>query len=161
MLVARLRIGIAKRRRLLGNQFRIGRADALQHFQDASPHLARLRMAADLVLREDQLAIDRDVKDAAGGRNQFPTADIVFDFAFVQDFVRQTDGIGLVSSSRAVLDDDVHSTLLHDAPPFLVAAVDARMIAQMDGNCKRISRRRLPPDPTGGPRGVKRGDRGG
>ena len=76
-------------------------------------------MTAHFVLGEDQLAIDSHIKDAAGARNQLPTADKVFDFTLVQNFVRQTDGIGLVSSSRAILDDDVHSTLLHESCPFM------------------------------------------
>ena len=73
-------------------------------------------MATDLLLGEDQLAVDRDIKYAAGSGDEFPTADEVFNVALVQDFVRQTDGNRLVSSSGAVLDDDVHSAFLHGAP---------------------------------------------
>lgn len=72
-------------------------------------------MAVNCLLGEDQLAVDANIKDAAGGRYQLPTADEVFDFTFVQDFIRQTDGVRLVSSSSAVLDYNIHSTFLHEA----------------------------------------------
>lgn len=114
-------IGFAKRLRLLGNHFCIGGADGLKRLHDAGAHFARLGMAANRMLRKDQLAVDGDVKDAAGARDQLPTADEVFDFTLVQNFVRQTDGLGLVSSSRAILDDNVHSTFLHETTPSAVS----------------------------------------
>ena len=77
-------------------------------------------MASDFFLGENQFAIDRDIKDAAGTGNELPTADEVLNIADVQDFVRQTDGIGLVSSSGAVFDDDVHDSVLHDALSLLI-----------------------------------------
>ena len=122
---------------LLGGQLEIGRADGLQRLQDAGPNFAGFRMAAHLVFREDQLAIDRDVKDAAGGRDQFPTADEILNFAFVQDLIRQTDGIGLVSSSGAILDDNIHSTFLHEISPLQsLGSYDASSIAQRRRDCK-------------------------
>ena len=56
------------------------------------------------ILRVDLLSIDRNLKHAAAGRNQLERADVLFEF---QEFFRQTDGLGLVVSSRAILDGDV------------------------------------------------------
>ena len=100
--------------RLLGSQFKISRPNRLQHLHDAGPNFTGFRMAAHFLLRKDQLAVDPDVKYSTGGGNHFPAADEILDFAFVQDFVRQTDGIRLVSSSRAILDDNIRSSFLHD-----------------------------------------------
>ncbi len=106
---------------LLGYQLDVG---GFQCFQDASSHFAGFGMAAHFLLGENQLPIDGDIKDAASAGNQLPTAYVKLNFALVQDFVRQTDGLWLVSSSGAILDDDVHSTLLHGTAPFLLASSD-------------------------------------
>lgn len=121
-----LRIGFNDAGFLLRRQLGLGFADRLQRFQDASADFAGLGMASDFLLGEDQLAINRYVEDAAGAGNQLPTADVMLNVAFVQDFVRQTDGLGLVSSSRAILDDDIHSTLLHEIAPFQLASSDGK-----------------------------------
>lgn len=115
---------------LAGSHFDIGRADFVQDSADGSADLARFGMTPDFFLAEDAFAIDPDIKDAAGARDQFPTADVVFDIAFVQDFVRQTDGNGLVPSSGTILNDNFHSTYLHDARSLCFAAVDTSSIAK-------------------------------
>lgn len=109
---------------LLGRQLDIGGFDSLYSFQDAGANFAGFRVPAHFLLGEDQLAIDPDIEDSTGGRYQLPTADVELNVALLQNFVRQTDGIGLVPSSRAVLDDDLHSTLLHGIAPFLPASSD-------------------------------------
>ena len=95
-----------------------GRAQRFQNFQDAGADLPRLGMAVDLLLGEDKLAVDAHVKDAAGAWNHVPAFDINFDFALVENFVRQTDGNGCVVSSRAVFNDNVHQSLLHESASF-------------------------------------------
>ena len=106
--------GLIGRMALVASQFKIRRANRIQHTHDSAADFTRFGLTTDLFLGKDQFAVYRDVKYAAGAGYQLPTAHKVFDFAFVQDFVRQTDGNRLVSSSGAVLDDDVHSAFLHD-----------------------------------------------
>jgi hypothetical protein len=55
------------------------------------------------LLAEDAAAIDADFKDPACGRDQLERAEVQLE---PKDFLRQTDGLGLIVSSRAVLDDD-------------------------------------------------------
>jgi hypothetical protein len=59
-----------------------------------------------LKFRMHGLAIDRDFKCAATGRNQFQRPDVLLEF---EEFVRQTDGMRLVISSRAILDGDIQA----------------------------------------------------
>jgi hypothetical protein len=59
-------------------------------------------MTTQSFLGKDQFVIDRDLKAATAGRNQLPFGDKVFDFTFVQDGVRQTDGAGCVVSGGAI-----------------------------------------------------------
>ena len=78
----------------------------LQHGANGRLHFARRGMPADRLFTKDQLPVHDDVEDAAAGRNEPPRRDVVFQFALVQDFGRQTDGaLGMVSG-RAVLDAD-------------------------------------------------------
>lgn len=104
--------------RLVARQLEIGRPYAFERFQDTAADLAGFGMTTKLFFGKDQFAIDRDVKNATRAGDQVPTADKVFDFAFVQNFVRQTDGNRLMSSSSAVRDDDIHSAFLHELYPF-------------------------------------------
>ena len=87
-------------------------------------------MTANFLLGKDQLAIDGDIKDAAAARNELPTTDEVLNRPVFQDFVRQTDGIGLVPSSSAILDDNVHDSVLHDAHSLQqLASIDIRQFS--------------------------------
>ena len=52
------------------------------------------------------LSIDGDLKNAAACGNEFQRADVLFE---LQEFFRQTDGLRLVVSCRAVFDGDVQS----------------------------------------------------
>lgn len=134
--------GSARISSLFGGQFKVGWAHGFQHFQYAGPNFARFGMAARFLFGEDQLAIDPYVEYPARGRNHFPTTYEVFDFTLVQDLVRQTDGIGLVSSSGAILDDDLHSTFLHETSPFKFAffASDIAILAAAAGNANPLLR---------------------
>jgi hypothetical protein len=66
------------------------------------------------LLRVNRLPIDRDLKHAAAGRNQLQRTDVLFEF---QQFVRQTDGLRFVVSSRAIFDGNLecHSRILSSA----------------------------------------------
>ncbi len=59
------------------------------------------------MLRVNQLAVEIDVEDSTGTRDQER-----FDAERVFELCRQTDGFGLVVSLHAVGDRDVHETLL-------------------------------------------------
>lgn len=120
----------ARLRRLFGRQLKIGWAHRVQNFLNAGSHLARFGMPANGFLREDELAIDQDIKDAARAGNKLPTADEILNLTFVQNFVRQTDGIRLVSSSSAILDDDIHSAFLHDEAFPIAKGYDAHIITK-------------------------------
>lgn len=104
---------------LAGGHLYIGGADFLQGCAYRGADFTRLGMASDFFLAKDALAIDPNIKYAAAARHQFPAADVILDLALVQDFVRQTDGLGLVPSSGAVFDDDVHDPILHDTLSFI------------------------------------------
>ena len=99
---------------LISSQRSIGQAQRLQRFENAGADFARFGMAVNLLLGKDQLIIDPDVKDAAGAGDHVPAFDKNFNFALLENVVRQTDGNGCVVSSRAVLNLDVHQSLLHD-----------------------------------------------
>jgi hypothetical protein len=66
--------------------------------------LPRLRVAPEGLLREDQVAVHRDLEDATGGGHQ-PKLGVG---NFLLQLNRQTGGSGLVVSDDAVLDDDPH-----------------------------------------------------
>jgi hypothetical protein len=69
---------------------------------DRSLDLASGGKAAYLLLREDELAVQLDVEDAAASLDQLgPRAQLLL------QLVRQTGGAGQVVSSYAVLDGDV------------------------------------------------------
>jgi len=70
-------------------------------------------MAAKCFLGKDLVAIDGDFKQTARTGDQVPITNMNLDFAFVQDFVRQTDGARGVASSRAVFKCDVGNAVLH------------------------------------------------
>lgn len=54
----------------------------------------------------DQLAVDADLEPAAAGRHERQPAEGLFE---LQEFLRQTDGLRLVVSSRAIFDADVQA----------------------------------------------------
>ena len=86
----------------------------IQHFQDRFSDFARFRMAAQFFLAENQLAINGHFKATPLRRNQLPVSNKIFDFTFIQDLVRQTDGTWGVVSSCTVFNSDVHQWLLHN-----------------------------------------------
>jgi hypothetical protein len=57
------------------------------------------------------LPIDGDLKGAAAGRDQLERTDVLLE---LQEFLRQTDGMGLVVSSGAVFDADLDTHGLCD-----------------------------------------------
>ena len=62
-------------------------------------------MPIELLLAEDQLAVDRHFEDAAARGDNVPLGNLKF--KFLQNFVRQTDGFLSVASLRAIFDSDV------------------------------------------------------
>ena len=77
-------------------------ARGFQFFQHQFADFARFGVSFERQFGEHQFAVDGHFKLAAAGGNQFPTANIGFDFSFTQNFVRQTDGARRVFSNRAV-----------------------------------------------------------
>ena len=71
--------------------------------------LAGLRVPAEGLLGEDEIAVDRDFEDAAGRRDDDEGGHGVLHF--VQDLSRQTDGSVAISSLGAVFDADLHRAL--------------------------------------------------
>ncbi len=88
---------------------RLVRLIALRHARLTHPrqHLALLRETVELVLREDALAVDSDVEDAAATADQL---DLGLGMTALQ-LGLQTGGPGLVVSNAAVLDDDLHGAI--------------------------------------------------
>jgi hypothetical protein len=76
-----------------------------------------LREAPELLLREDQLAVDRDLEDAAGAGDQLGT-----DLRLPLDRIRQTGGARLVVSNHAVFDRYLHRVSLLGLEPSLAPA---------------------------------------
>ncbi len=66
-------------------------------------------MPLQLLLAEDELAVERHLKHAAARRNERPCLDIVLEFR--QDTGRQTDGSLGIASLGAVLHSDMQ--LIH------------------------------------------------
>lgn len=64
-------------------------------------------MTTQCFLGKDQFIIHRDLKAATAGRDELPFGDEVFDFTFVQDGVRQTDGAGCVVSRGAIFNGNM------------------------------------------------------
>lgn len=91
------------------------RAHRLKFIQHIAAYLARLGMAAQRLLRENQFAVDGHFKLTAAGGDEFPRADKRLNFSFTQDFVRQTDDARAVVSDRAVFNRDIQQGILHDA----------------------------------------------
>lgn len=80
-----------------------------------------VRKTARLQFRIDLLAVNRDFKTAPGRWLQFEPPKLLFEVR--QDLLRQTDGLGLVISSRAIKYMDFHDfrslcveTLLRETP---------------------------------------------
>jgi hypothetical protein len=71
-------------------------------------NLRRLRVPAEGLLGEDQVAVHGDLEDAAGGRDQpdLGVGNVLFQLS------RQTGGSRLIVSDDAVLDDHAHAPLL-------------------------------------------------
>lgn len=78
------------------------RADSLQFLQDGCPDFTRLGMAAQSLFGEYFVAVDCDLEGSTGAGGHRPGANEIFNFAFTQNFVRQTDGAWRIVSSRAV-----------------------------------------------------------
>jgi hypothetical protein len=76
--------------------------------RDQFQNLRRLRVPAEGLLGEHQLAVHGDLEDAAGGRDQ---PDLGVGYVLFQ-LSRQTGGSRLVVSDDAVLDDHAHELLL-------------------------------------------------
>ena len=97
-------------------QFRLFRQSPVQHapllqpFTDFCHHRVFVGKLAGLQLRVDQLVVDCQLETAATGGFQFQTLKFLFELS--QHFGRQTDGLGLVVSSRAVPQVDLHQRLL-------------------------------------------------
>src|SRR4051794_12655864 len=66
-------------------------------------------------LRVDQLVIDGDLEAASAGRNELETLNLLL--VRTQQLARQTDGLRLVVSHRAILQLQVH-----DLPPYRLIA---------------------------------------
>ena len=122
---------------LISSQRNISQAQRLQRLENAGADFARFGMAIDLLLGKDQLIIDPDVKDAAGAGDHVPAFDKNFNFALLENVVRQTDGNGCVVSSRAVFNLDVHQSLLHDCPSLTIFAMFAS-ITYSGIKCKSV-----------------------
>jgi hypothetical protein len=74
-------------------------------FLEQANHFAFFREACEFLFGKDQLAVQRDFKDTAAGRNQGELSYVCPEE--VQDLIRQTDGTGQVVSHRAVGKGDV------------------------------------------------------
>lgn len=85
----------------------------LQEAAEGGIDFARFGVAAYSLLGEDEFAIDDDFEDAAAGRDKPPRGNVIFEFAFVQNFCRQTDSAFGVVSGRAVGDADVQNGVIH------------------------------------------------
>jgi hypothetical protein len=101
-------LGTAGSRKLIerSNQL-IARGIPLIAFADQARHLALLGEAAERLLGEDQLVVERDLEDAATGGDQ-----LALDTEFGLQLGRQTGGARLVVSLLAVFDLDAHRALL-------------------------------------------------
>ncbi len=85
-------------------------------------------MAVERFLGKDQLAVDRDLKNAAFGWDHFPGTDKLLDVPFLQDFSRQTDGAFGVVSNRTVFENDVEEGILHQRLLSAHTATDIRTL---------------------------------
>ena len=95
---------------------------------DCFDHGIGIRELAGLQFGIDFVAINGDLKSTAARWNQGERADVLFEF---QDFFRQTDGMGLVISSRAIFNFHVQC---HRAPTLKRASrnvkrLDDRLVA--------------------------------
>ncbi len=70
-------------------------------------------MAAQRLFGEDEVAVDRHLKQAPLGRDQAPGADVHLDVSLLQNLSRQTDGALRVVSNRAVFERNVQQRKLH------------------------------------------------
>jgi hypothetical protein len=66
---------------------------------------------ASIEFRVHKIAVERELEAPAGCRDQLQLADLLF--VGCQEFARQTDGLRLVVSHRAVFQFDFHHDLLH------------------------------------------------
>jgi hypothetical protein len=88
-------------------QFSRRRPSGLHQRIDLLEDLSGFGEATDLLLAPDLRAIDVHVKDAAAALDEFAVHAV-----FALDRVRQTGGPGVIVSFAAVLDPDVHASLL-------------------------------------------------
>jgi hypothetical protein len=79
---------------------------------------AGLRAPAQLLLREDRLAVGDDFEDAPGGGYQAERRHIIL--LCLEDLFRHTDGMGEIPSTGAVFDRHL-LTLRHRRPPACLA----------------------------------------
>jgi hypothetical protein len=77
-----------------------------------------VRELASLQLRIDEVAIDGELEAAAGGGDQLQRLDLLL--VRGQELGRQTDGLRLVVSHRAVLEFHVHACLPFILPGLLL-----------------------------------------
>lgn len=78
--------------------------------QAVGDHLFDRRLAWELAgaeLRVDQFAVEADLEAPAAGRDQLQVVDLLLERG--QELGRQTDGLRLVASDRAVRQLDVHA----------------------------------------------------
>ena len=78
---------------------------------------ARLGVATERLLRENQFAVDFDFEAAAGRGNQCPGGDKMLDLALADDFVRQGGNTLLIATGRAVGQFHIQLGLLHFSTP--------------------------------------------
>jgi hypothetical protein len=103
---------------------RLPARDELQDF-------ALLREAVELELREEELAVDGDLEPAAVARDERERGEPALER--LEQSSRQTGGLGLVVSHRAVLDLDLHRGIsspvpLPQDPTFLSREARARSL---------------------------------
>lgn len=111
-----------------------------QHLADLLRELGLLGEFARLELRIHQITVDRELETTAARRNQFERCDFLF-IGFEQP-ARQTDGLRLVVSHRAITKLQLHIGLLFlvrpyflpDFPPgFFFELALARFLETVDG----------------------------
>ena len=89
--------------------FDSGAASGLQPGADERADLLLIRERTCLQLRIDELAVELDLEASSVGRNQRESVEALLEV--VEDLGRQTDGLRLIVSSRAVGQGDLHEAL--------------------------------------------------
>lgn len=77
-------------------------------------------------LRVDELVVDADLEATPVGGEQRQFLDLLLEL--LDEMVRQTDGLGLVPSGRAILNADSHSTPPFWQTPFALGAAVTRRL---------------------------------